>query len=166
VQTWVEMHGFSVVREFVGHGIGEKLHEEPQIPNYGQPGRGPRLRGAWCSRSSRWWRRAGRRRRCWRWLDGGDEGRQRGGALRAHRGGVGGRAAGADGAPGSAARRPRRREERRDGAGRGDRSRAGGVTARAVPVAMDGGPEVTAHAASGAGAISCGCVGDRVAMRS
>jgi methionyl aminopeptidase len=43
VQTWVEQHGFSVVREFVGHGIGEKLHEEPQIPNYGQPGRGPRL---------------------------------------------------------------------------------------------------------------------------
>jgi len=43
VQTWVEMHGFSIVREFVGHGIGEKLHEEPQIPNYGQPGRGPRL---------------------------------------------------------------------------------------------------------------------------
>jgi methionyl aminopeptidase len=43
VQMWVEMHGFSVVREFVGHGIGEKLHEEPQIPNYGQPGRGPRL---------------------------------------------------------------------------------------------------------------------------
>ena len=43
VQTWVEMHGFSIVREFVGHGIGEKLHEEPQIPNYGAPGRGPRL---------------------------------------------------------------------------------------------------------------------------
>ena len=43
VQAWVESHGFSVVREFVGHGIGEKLHEEPQIPNYGQPGRGPRL---------------------------------------------------------------------------------------------------------------------------
>jgi methionyl aminopeptidase len=43
VQTWVEMHGFSIVREFVGHGIGEKLHEEPQIPNYGQPGRGPKL---------------------------------------------------------------------------------------------------------------------------
>jgi len=43
VQAWVEMHGFSIVREFVGHGIGEKLHEEPQIPNYGQPGRGPRL---------------------------------------------------------------------------------------------------------------------------
>ena len=35
--------GFSVVREFVGHGIGSELHEEPQIPNYGEPGRGPRL---------------------------------------------------------------------------------------------------------------------------
>jgi methionyl aminopeptidase len=43
IQEWVESHGFSVVREFVGHGIGTKLHEEPQIPNYGQPGRGPRL---------------------------------------------------------------------------------------------------------------------------
>ena len=43
IQGWVEAHGFSVVREFVGHGIGEKLHEEPQIPNYGQPGRGPKL---------------------------------------------------------------------------------------------------------------------------
>jgi methionyl aminopeptidase len=43
VQAWVERHGFSVVREFVGHGIGEHLHEEPQIPNYGQPGRGPKL---------------------------------------------------------------------------------------------------------------------------
>ena len=43
VQQWVESHGYSIVREFVGHGIGEKLHEEPQIPNYGQPGRGPKL---------------------------------------------------------------------------------------------------------------------------
>ena len=43
VQRHVEEHGFSVVREFVGHGIGTKLHEEPQIPNYGEPGRGPRL---------------------------------------------------------------------------------------------------------------------------
>jgi methionyl aminopeptidase len=43
VQQWVERHGFSVVREFVGHGIGEKLHEDPQIPNYGTPGRGPKL---------------------------------------------------------------------------------------------------------------------------
>ena len=43
VQAHVESHGFSVVREFVGHGIGASLHEEPQIPNYGGPGRGPRL---------------------------------------------------------------------------------------------------------------------------
>jgi methionyl aminopeptidase len=43
VQQWVEQHGFAIVREFVGHGIGEKLHEEPQIPNYGPPGRGPKL---------------------------------------------------------------------------------------------------------------------------
>ncbi len=43
IQGWVESHGFSVVREFVGHGIGERLHEEPQIPNYGSPGRGPKL---------------------------------------------------------------------------------------------------------------------------
>ncbi len=43
VQKHVEAHGFSVVREFVGHGIGQKMHEEPQVPNYGQPGHGPRL---------------------------------------------------------------------------------------------------------------------------
>jgi methionyl aminopeptidase len=43
IQRWVEAHGFSVVREFVGHGIGSSLHEEPQVPNYGEPGRGPRL---------------------------------------------------------------------------------------------------------------------------
>ncbi|MGE3273494.1 MAG: type I methionyl aminopeptidase [Vicinamibacterales bacterium] len=43
VQQHVEAEGFSVVREFVGHGIGTKLHEEPQIPNYGTAGRGPRL---------------------------------------------------------------------------------------------------------------------------
>jgi methionyl aminopeptidase len=43
VQSHVEANGFSVVREFVGHGIGSKLHEEPQIPNFGQPGRGTRL---------------------------------------------------------------------------------------------------------------------------
>ena len=43
VQRHVEAFGFSVVREFVGHGIGEKMHEEPQVPNYGEPGRGPRL---------------------------------------------------------------------------------------------------------------------------
>jgi methionyl aminopeptidase len=43
VQAHVEANGFSVVREFVGHGIGTRLHEEPQIPNYGTAGRGPRL---------------------------------------------------------------------------------------------------------------------------
>ena len=43
VQKHVEAFGFSVVREFVGHGIGQRMHEEPQVPNYGEPGRGPRL---------------------------------------------------------------------------------------------------------------------------
>ncbi|HEY7172297.1 MAG TPA: type I methionyl aminopeptidase [Vicinamibacterales bacterium] len=43
VQHHVESYGFSVVREFVGHGIGQRMHEEPQVPNYGDPGRGPRL---------------------------------------------------------------------------------------------------------------------------
>ena len=43
VQSYVEAHGFSVVRQFVGHGIGTQLHEEPQIPNYGPAGHGPRL---------------------------------------------------------------------------------------------------------------------------
>ena len=44
VQSHVEAHGFSVVRAFVGHGIGRALHEEPQVPNFGEPGRGPELR--------------------------------------------------------------------------------------------------------------------------
>jgi methionyl aminopeptidase len=43
IQGWVESHGFSVVRDFVGHGIGKALHEDPQIPNYGPPHQGPRL---------------------------------------------------------------------------------------------------------------------------
>jgi methionyl aminopeptidase len=43
VQTYVEDQGFSVVRDFVGHGIGTALHEDPQVPNYGEPGKGPRL---------------------------------------------------------------------------------------------------------------------------
>jgi methionyl aminopeptidase len=43
VQSYVEQAGFSVVTEFVGHGIGRQLHEEPQVPNYGKPGQGPRL---------------------------------------------------------------------------------------------------------------------------
>jgi methionyl aminopeptidase len=44
VQTWVEARGCSVVRDFVGHGIGRRLHEPPQVPNYGTPGTGSRLR--------------------------------------------------------------------------------------------------------------------------
>jgi len=43
VQSWVEQNGFSVVREFVGHGIGTRMHEDPQLPNYGTPGQGARL---------------------------------------------------------------------------------------------------------------------------
>ena len=43
IQSWVESQGFSVVRDFVGHGIGRELHEEPQIPNFGTPHQGPRL---------------------------------------------------------------------------------------------------------------------------
>ncbi len=44
VQSHVESHGFSVVREFVGHGVGVKIHEEPPIPNFGEPGKGPLLK--------------------------------------------------------------------------------------------------------------------------
>ena len=43
IQRWVESQGFSVVRDFVGHGIGRDLHEEPQVPNFGAPHQGPRL---------------------------------------------------------------------------------------------------------------------------
>lgn len=44
VQEHAESKGFSVVRDFVGHGIGRNMHEDPQVPNYGRPGRGPRLK--------------------------------------------------------------------------------------------------------------------------
>ncbi len=43
IQTYVESNGFSVVRSFVGHGVGAQLHEEPEVPNFGAPGRGPRM---------------------------------------------------------------------------------------------------------------------------
>lgn len=43
IQVFVESNGFSVVRAFVGHGIGEKIHEDPEIPNFGAPNKGPRL---------------------------------------------------------------------------------------------------------------------------
>jgi methionyl aminopeptidase len=44
IQTYVEGFGFSIVREYVGHGVGADLHEDPQIPHYGPPGKGPRLK--------------------------------------------------------------------------------------------------------------------------
>ena len=43
IQNYVETQGFSVVRDFVGHGIGREMHEDPQVPNFGKPGRGPKL---------------------------------------------------------------------------------------------------------------------------
>ena len=43
IQTYVESNGFAIVRSFVGHGVGRKLHEDPEVPNFGSPGRGPRL---------------------------------------------------------------------------------------------------------------------------
>ena len=43
IQQYVEANGFSVVRDFVGHGIGRKVHEDPEVPNFGRPGRGPKL---------------------------------------------------------------------------------------------------------------------------
>src|ERR1700676_2057664 len=44
VQSHAEVHGYSVVRDYVGHGIGRRMHEDPQIPNYGKPGHGPKIR--------------------------------------------------------------------------------------------------------------------------
>ena len=43
IQSYVESHGCAIVREYVGHGVGAEMHESPEIPNYGHPGRGPRL---------------------------------------------------------------------------------------------------------------------------
>lgn len=47
VQQYVEERGYSVVREFCGHGIGQRMHEDPQVPNYGRPGTGPKLKEGW-----------------------------------------------------------------------------------------------------------------------
>ena len=44
VQSHAEKHGYSVVRDYVGHGIGRRMHEDPQIPNYGKPGKGPKIK--------------------------------------------------------------------------------------------------------------------------
>ena len=53
VQAHAERHGYGVVRELVGHGVGRAMHEEPQVPNYGEAGTGMELRPGWCWRSSR-----------------------------------------------------------------------------------------------------------------
>src|SRR5437868_2569443 len=47
VQSHAEAHGYSVVREYVGHGIGRRMHEDPQIPNYGRPGKGPKIKNGY-----------------------------------------------------------------------------------------------------------------------
>jgi methionyl aminopeptidase len=47
VQKYIEENGFSIVREFCGHGIGQKMHEDPQVPNYGRAGTGPMLKPGW-----------------------------------------------------------------------------------------------------------------------
>ena len=47
MQEHAESHGYSVVRDYVGHGIGRKMHEDPQIPNYGNPGKGPKIRNGY-----------------------------------------------------------------------------------------------------------------------
>jgi len=47
VQEYVEARGFSIVRDFCGHGIGQRMHEDPQVPNYGRPGTGPILKEGW-----------------------------------------------------------------------------------------------------------------------
>ena len=43
IQSFAESYGYSIVRDYVGHGIGKKLHEDPEVPNFGKPGRGPKL---------------------------------------------------------------------------------------------------------------------------
>ena len=85
VQQWVEKNGFSVVREFVGHGIGTKMHEEPQVPNYGIPGQGPRLQEGMVLAIEPMVNRGGPARAgAGRRLDRGNRRRQRFGAFRAH----------------------------------------------------------------------------------
>jgi methionyl aminopeptidase len=47
VQEYAEAHGYSIVRDYVGHGIGRRMHEDPQIPNYGRPGQGPKIKAGY-----------------------------------------------------------------------------------------------------------------------
>lgn len=48
VESYIKPLGYGIVRDYCGHGVGSSLHEDPQVPNYGQPGKGPRLREGWC----------------------------------------------------------------------------------------------------------------------
>lgn len=48
IQEYVESYGFSIVRDYVGHGIGKNMHEDPEVPNFGRPGRGPKLSKGMC----------------------------------------------------------------------------------------------------------------------
>ncbi len=48
VQSTIEPYGYGIVRDYCGHGVGRQLHEEPQVPNYGVPDTGPRLKSGWC----------------------------------------------------------------------------------------------------------------------
>ena len=78
VQQYAESHGYSIVREYVGHGIGHHMHEPPEVPNFGKPGHGPRLlRGMTIAVEPMVNAGAGR-------LDGENCGRQEGGPLREH----------------------------------------------------------------------------------
>lgn len=52
IQEHAERHGYGVVRELVGHGLGKSLHEKPEVPNYGRKGSGPILKKVWCSPSN------------------------------------------------------------------------------------------------------------------
>jgi methionyl aminopeptidase len=52
IQQHAEAHGYGVVRELVGHGVGRKLHEPPEVPNYGRRGHGVQAEPAWCSPSN------------------------------------------------------------------------------------------------------------------
>ena len=107
VQQVTEAAGFSVVRSLVGHGVGRSMHEDPQIPNYGQPGRGPaaRRRDDVRDRADDQHRRSGHRRARRRVVDL-DRRRLAFGPFRAHRGRDGGRSTHPDGGTRFATMRP------------------------------------------------------------
>lgn len=85
VQAYVEANGFSVVREYVGHGIGHQMHEAPEVPNYGKPGHGPVFCGYDHRRGAYGQRGDGRYQADAGWLDGEDSRREKRRTLRKHR---------------------------------------------------------------------------------